>query len=459
MNKKAILVFGGLCALAIHILPMQAWSASISETSIRQRFQNVGKIIKDKCMACHTKDIDLPFYAQIPGIKDIIEKDYEDGLRAMDLRIELTDIKENSIVGESTLAKMEWVVLNNTMPPAKFAAVHWGTSLAEQEKKDILEWVAVTRSKYFTSKGMASKYANEPVQMIEAVPYDAAKAAVGKKLFHDTRLSSDNSISCASCHDFGKGGGDALRFSKGVRDQEGDINSPTVFNAVYNHVQFWNGRAANLQEQAAGPPLNPIEMANKDWNDIIVKLSKDKALSQEFMALYPSGWSEETITHAIAEYEKTLITPNSPFDRWLAGDEEAISDVAKHGYARFKAYRCASCHVGKSLGGQSFEFMDLKKDYFAHRGNPLGSDVGLMAVTDKAEDLHKFKTPNLRNIALTAPYLHDGTVKTLDAAVRIMGTYLAGIEVSSGDRDSIVAFLHTLTGEFEGKPLTLTTEK
>ncbi len=453
MKKTRIFFMGILCTMALVVSPSQGICVPMDEVGIRERFQNVDGILKEKCMACHTRDIDLPFYAKIPGIKEIIEKDYVDGIRAMDLRVELTDIQKASHVGESTVAKMEWVVLNDTMPPAKFAAVHWGTALTNQDKEDILDWVRATRAKYFASKGMAPKHANEPVQMIEAVPYNAAQAAVGKKLFNDKRLSIDDTVSCASCHDFTKGGADGLRFSKGVREQEGDINAPTVFNAVYHHRQFWNGRAADLQEQAGGPPLNPIEMGSKNWGEIIAKLAKDTALTQEFLAAYPSGWTEQNVTHAIAEYEKTLITPHSAFDKWLSGDESAISDVAKHGYARFKAYRCASCHVGKALGGQSFEFMNLKKDYFSHRGNPLASDVGLKGFTNKDEDLHKFKTPSLRNIVLTAPYLHDGTVSNLEDVIRIMGTYLAGIEVSSVDRASILAFLYTLTGEFEGKPL------
>ncbi len=453
MKKRGFFLAVGLLSLAFSCQALAA-DASISDSEVAKRFQSVGGIVKEKCMACHTKDYELPFYAKIPGIKDIIERDYRDGLRAMDLRAELTDLKQDKPVGESTIAKMEWVVKNNTMPPAKFTAVHWGTSLSEEDKKNILDWVKTTRSKYYASKGMADKHANEPIQIITPIEYDVQKADIGKKLFNDKRLSTDDTISCATCHDFAKAGTDNLRFSEGVRKQFGDINAPTVFNAVYNVAQFWNGRAKDLQEQAGGPPLNPIEMASKDWDEIITKLAKDEALTAEFKAIYPSGWTGENITHAIAEYEKTLITPNSPFDKWLAGDDNAISAEAKEGYERFKAYRCSSCHVGKSLGGQSFEFMDLKKDYFKDRGNPLGSDTGLQGFTKKDEDLHKFKTPNLRNIELTAPYMHDGTIETLDEAVRIMGIYLSGLEVSPTDRTKIVAFLRTLTGEFQGKALT-----
>ncbi len=451
MRKTGFMLLCAVLSLVLHASDAIVAESVATDSELAMRFQNVGGIVKEKCMACHTKGYELPFYAKIPGIKDIIERDYRDGLRAMDLRVELVDLNKDQPVGESTIAKMEWVVKNNTMPPAKFTAVHWGTSLSDQDKKDILEWVKTTRAEYYASKGMAEKHANEPVQMIVPVEYDANKADLGKKLFNDKRLSTDDTISCASCHDFAKGGTDNLRFSEGVRKQFGDINAPTVFNAVYNVAQFWNGRAADLQDQAGGPPLNPIEMASKDWNEIITKLSKDADLTAAFKAVYPAGWNAKNITDAIAEYEKTLITPNSAFDKWLAGDDNAISAEAKEGYERFKAYRCASCHVGKALGGQSFEFMDLKKDYFADRGEPLGSDSGLQGFTKKDEDLHKFKTPNLRNIELTAPYLHDGTITTLDEAVRIMGIYLSGLEVSPTDRAKIVAFLRTLTGEFEGK--------
>jgi len=199
--------------------------------------------------------------------------------------------------------------------------------------------------------------------------------------------------------------------------------------------------------------MNPIEMGSKDWDEICAKLAQDPELTAAFTVVYPDGWNGKNVTDAIAEYEKTLITPNSRFDKWLKGDDKALTAQEIEGYQRFKMYRCSSCHVGKSVGGQSFEYMDLKKAYFEDRGNPLGSDEGLKGFTGKAEDLHRFKVPNLRNVELTAPYLHDGTVTTLDEAVRIMGVYLSGMDIPKGDRDLIVGFLRTLTGEWNGKPL------
>jgi cytochrome c peroxidase len=419
------------------------------------KFDEVRALVQDKCMSCHTQGFDLPFYAKIPGIKQIIEKDYIDGLRAMDLGEEFGKDALKKPVNEATLAKMEWVTLNETMPPAKFAAIHWDSKVSPQQRKQILDWVATSRAAHYATGTASPDRSNEPVQPLpEKLATNAKKVELGKKLFNDVRLSGDNTVSCASCHALDKAGADGRRFSEGVRKQVGDINAPTTLNAVFNVRQFWNGRAADLQEQAGGPPFNPIEMASKDWDEIIAKLRADKALNDEFLAVYggSGGFSGANITDAIAEYEKTLITPNSRFDKWLKGDNTAVTKAELDGYVRFKAYRCASCHVGKSLGGQSFEFMNLKKEYFADRpGERLGSDEGLKGFTNKAQDLHKFKVPTLRNIELTAPYLHDGTVTSLDSAVRIMGTYLSGMEVPDLDRALIVAFLRTLTGELYGK--------
>lgn len=419
------------------------------------KFDKVSQIMLDKCMACHSKDYDLPFYAQIPGIKGIIEKDFKDGLRAMDLNLELLDAAASRPVSETVLAKMEWVTANDTMPPAKFTAVHWGSKVTSEDKKAILDWVTTSRANHYATKLATPERANEPLQPLpSSIPFDAKKAVLGQKLFNDKRFSADNTIGCVGCHGLDKAGTDNSRFAEGIRKQFGDINAPTVFNAAFNVKQFWDGRAADLQEQAGGPPFNPIEMGSKDWKEITDKLEQDAALTAEFKLVYPDGWSDKNITEAIAEYEKTLITPNSRFDQWLMGKNDALSAQEVEGYQRFKSYRCASCHVGKSVGGQSFEYMDLKADYFAQRGNPLGSDKGLKAFTGKDEDLHRFKVPNLRNIELTGPYLHDGTVVTLDESVRVMGVYLSGMDVPQADRDLIVAFLRTLTGEFQGKKLT-----
>ena len=453
-TRSALLVAS--CVLAASVAAGGALSESIGADQTMppnhpqlEKFSKVSGIVMDKCMACHSRNYDLPFYAKIPGIKEIIEKDFKDGLRAMDLNLELVEAAKDKPVGEATLAKMEWVITNETMPPAKFTAVHWGSRVSSDDKAAILDWVKASRAAHYATGLAAPQHADEPLQPLpNALPVNAAKVALGEKLFADKRLSGDNTVACQTCHDYGKAGTDNKRFAEGIRGQFGDINAPTMFNAAFNVKQFWNGRAADLQEQAGGPPMNPIEMGSKNWEEIIGRLSRDAALTAEFTAVYPDGWSGKNITDAIAEYEKTLITPDSRFDKWLRGDGKALSAQEVQGYNRFKAYRCASCHVGKSVGGQSYEYMDLKKDYFADRGGQaLGSDKGRYNHTKNDVDMRRFKVPNLRNIELTGPYLHDGTVDTLDEAVRIMGVYCAGLDVPQSDRDLIVAFLRTLTGE------------
>ena len=450
-----------LCAATLMAMPsetsasMEQGKMPLTQVPSMEKFQEVSDIVLDKCMACHSRNYDLPFYAKIPGIRQIIEQDYRDGLRAMDLNQELVEAAKDRPVGEVAVAKMEWVVLNDTMPPAKFTVVHWGSRLSDKDRETILHWAKTTRAAHYATRLAADKRADEPLQPLPShLVVDMKKAALGEKLFNDKRLSADSTLACSGCHAYEKAGTDNSRFSEVIRGQFGDINAPTVFNAVFNVRQFWDGRAADLQEQAGGPPLNPIEMGCAGWEEIVERLSADEALTAEARAIYADGWSGKNITDAIAEYEKTLITPNSRFDKWLRGDDAALTAEEVEGYRLFKQYRCASCHVGRSVGGQSFEYMDLKADYFADRGDSLNSDKGLMGFTGREEDLHRFKVPNLRNVELTHPYMHDGTVATLEESVTVMGRYLSGIPVSDNDRRLIVAFLRTLTGEFQGKPLT-----
>lgn len=243
----------------------------------------------------------------------------------MDLNQELVQRKDRP-VGETVLAKIEWGILNDTMPPAKFAVVHWGSRLSDQDKKDILTWVAQTRKAHYATDA-APEHANEPIQPLpHRLPVDEAKVALGKTLFNDARLSADSTVACATCHAM-----DNARFSEGIRKQLGDVNAPTTFNAVFNFVQFWGGRAADLQEQAGGLPLPPIEMGSKDWDEIVARLAADAELTAKFRAVYPDGWSGKNITDAIAEYEKTLISPDSRFDRWLRGAKSALTAAEVEG--------------------------------------------------------------------------------------------------------------------------------
>jgi cytochrome c peroxidase len=317
----------------------------------------------------------------------------------------------------------------------------------------VLTFVKEARKAHYATGTASAAHATDPVQPLpEKVDLPAEKVAMGERMFHDKRLSADETLSCASCHDLGKGGCDQARTSKGIGGQFGGINSPTVFNSGANVRQFWDGRAADLVEQAAGPVENPIEMGAK-WDDVVAKLNKDAALVAEFGKLYPDGLTKGAVLDCVATFEKSLVTPNSPFDRWLSGDENALDADAKKGYELFVARGCATCHVGESLGGQSFEKMGRAEDYFEARGNPTDADKGLEGFTKKEGDRHKFKVPTLRNVALTFPWFHDGSQTDLAGAVKVMAKCELGTTLSDAEVAQVVKFLESLTGEFRGVPL------
>ena len=418
--------------------------------------EQVYRIFEDGgCLSCHSADPKLPFYAELPVAGKIVMKDIDSGYRAYDMRPFMDALKEGAPVTAVDLAKIEKVVLDDRMPMPKYYLVHWGSSLTSAKRDIVLDWVKNERMAMY-SDGLPEDRAAEPVRPIDqTVEVDEAKAALGFALFHDTRLSVDNTVSCATCHALETAGVDNHQYSHGVDDQIGGVNAPTVYNAVYNFVQFWDGRAKTLADQAAGPPLNPIEMASTSFDEIIAKLQADKPFTKAFNAVYPDGLTEANITNAIEEFERTLITPDSRFDNWLRGDDEAITPDELAGYELFKKYDCATCHVGPNLGGQSYELMGLRRHYFADRGMELTiEDNGRYKETQLERDRHRFKVPGLRNVEHTWPYYHDGTRETLEDAVRDMGIYQSGVELTSAEVDQITAFLKTLTGEYQGKLLT-----
>ena len=412
------------------------------------------------CLDCHSADPDLPFYADFPIMGDMVKQDAADGYRAFDMTGFMEDLKADADVNLVDLAKVEKVVLDDRMPEPKYYLVHWGSSLNDKEREIVLDWVAQMRARLFEGSCPVARV-NEPVAPIEDfLDYEAEvlnnpKVALGSALYHDPRLSIDNTVSCASCHELENAGVDNHQYSHGVNDQLGGVNAPTVFNAVYNFVQFWDGRAKTLADQAAGPPLNPVEMASESFDQIIEKLQADKEFADAFTAVYPDGLTEKNITDAIEQFERTLITPGSAFDKWLYGDDSALTAEQLKGYELFKKYDCATCHAGPILGGLSYELMGHRRDYFADRGLELThEDNGRFKETGLERDRHRFKVPGLRNVAYTWPYFHDGTRETLEEAVSDMGKYQSDVDLTSSEVASIVAFLESLTGVYNGQPIT-----
>ena len=310
--------------------------ADVQASTLEENNKVLGFLREKGCDYCHTPSAELPFYSSFPVAKQLMNYDIQLGYKSFNLEAVRAALVADKPVSQSDLNKIEWVMQYDTMPPTRYTALHWAGKVSDTERAEILGWIAKQREQYYASNDTAAQHRNEPVQPIpESIPTDARKVALGFTLYHDPRISGDSTISCAHCHALNAGGVDGRKTSIGVGGAVGPINAPTVFNSVFNVEQFWDGRAPTLQAQAGGPPLNPIEMASKSWDEIIQKLDKDPQLKQEFIAVYPQGFSGDNITDAIAEFEKTLITPNSPFDKWLRGDEAALTAQQKHGYQLF----------------------------------------------------------------------------------------------------------------------------
>ncbi|MEM9602838.1 MAG: cytochrome c peroxidase [Pseudomonadota bacterium] len=283
-----------------------------------------------------------------------------------------------------------------------------------------------------------------PISSVGVDP-DDPRIQLGKLLFHDTRLSHDRSISCASCHQVARGGADARPVSIGVNDVRGRRNAPSVLNSVHNFRQFWDGRASDLKAQATGPITNPAEMAS-DWSVVIERLQADGALSTRFRDAGYEAVDRDAVTDAIAAYESALITP-APFDRWLLGDLDALDGEALRGSQRFVDLGCVSCHQGKNVGGNMFQKFGVVGDYYADHGGGTDADLGRFNVTQRPQDKHVFKVPSLRNVMETAPYFHDGSVERIEDAIRIMARYQLGRELDDEDVQLLKAFLGALSAK------------
>ncbi|BBL73515.1 cytochrome-c peroxidase [Methylomagnum ishizawai] len=287
-------------------------------------------------------------------------------------------------------------------------------------------------------------------------PTTPAKVELGKMLYHDTRLSANGVLSCNSCHNVMNGGEDNRGGSIGVKDQRGGRSAPTVWNSAFNSVQFWDGRAPSLEAQAKGPVTNPIEMGMKSWDDVVARLKAMPGYQAAFTAAFgPDSISADNAAKAIAAYERTLITPNSPYDKYVGGDKGALTEQQARGMQTFADIGCVSCHSGPAFNGPALpEGTGFYQKFPANDNGALeamynfSADLGRQAETKNAADAHLFKVPTLRNIALTAPYFHNGKVQSLEDAVKIMAKLQLNKDLTAEQSADIVAFLNALTGEF-----------
>ena len=289
---------------------------------------------------------------------------------------------------------------------------------------------------FFSSLSFA--YENIIIPIPQTLEYDKAKATLGEKLFFDTILSKDNTISCFSCHNIFTNGADTKKVSTGINNQSGITNVPTLFNAIFNFRQNWNGSAKTLANQAKGPITNPIEMGH-NFKELI-SILEQSSYNQEFKMIFGDGITEDNLVDVLAEFQKRLITPNSQLDKYLMGDENALTQDQKDGYELFKSKGCISCHNGINIGGQLYSRFGMIKLI-------NNENFGLYNVTKEEEDRFYFKVPSLRNVELTPPYFHDGSADNLFSAVEIMLRYQVGRDTSSKEILKIVEFLKSLNGE------------
>ncbi|MEG0807431.1 MAG: cytochrome c peroxidase [Alistipes sp.] len=447
--KRLILIAIALLLAAAAVTAIYRFNFRKSIPADRPVAEQVVAIIEQNdCFVCHDARAPFPFEVTLPVVGSRLVGHMRHAARFVNLRRVCADIEA---INEADLAKIEQAVSNGSMPLGEYKFFHWGVGFNDQEKSLLMRWVLQTRAQRFATGVAAPQFADNAIQPIGAgESVDSAKVTLGFKLYNDNRISGDNTISCAFCHPLDKGGVDNLRTSKGIRGQFGTINAPTVYNSSLNFGQFWNGHAPTLALQASEPPLNPVEMGSDSWEAIVARLRADRALVAEFAALYPEGITEQTVTDAIGEFEKTLLTPDSPFDRYLKGDAKALTEEQLAGYETFKEYDCVTCHAGQGMGGQSYEYIGITEDYFAARSSEIlwtEDDEGLYGVTGDLLDLGRLKVPMLRNVELTAPYLHDGTAGTLHAAVGVMFRYQLGLPENDPHIAPIVTFLRTLTGQ------------
>jgi cytochrome c peroxidase len=274
-------------------------------------------------------------------------------------------------------------------------------------------------------------------------PITKEKVELGRQLYFEKRLSKNQDKSCNSCHLLSMYGVDGTPTSEGHKKQHGDRNSPTVLNAGGHFVQFWDGRAATLEDQAKGPVLNPVEMAMPDAATVEKVIKSIPGYAPMFKKAFPAD--KEPITYdnlakAIGAFERTLVTP-SRFDKYLTGDEKALTDAEKKGLELYLATGCTACHMGATLGGEMYQKLGLVKPVAGLK------DEGRFGVTKKDSDKFFFKVPSLRNVEKTAPYFHDGSKATLEEAVAFMGEYQLGRQLKKDEVDSLTVFLKSLTGE------------
>lgn len=298
---------------------------------------------------------------------------------------------------------------------------------------------------------VAAAQVPEPIAPLPlTIAVDSTRASIGERLFHDVRLAHDNAQSCATCHPLDKGGAQPRRRASAANGEWLSRNVPTIFNVGFNFSFNWDGAFNNLEAHAETVLFNVM---NSTWPELLAKLRADPDYVTAFRATYRQDITPANVLDALASFERSLVTPNSRFDRYLRGERDALSIAEQQGYQLFKSYGCVACHQGTNIGGNLFQKFGVFQAPEPPRPADGVGDLGRYFVTNDGRDREVFRVPSLRNVAATPPYFHDGRAATLEVAVDTMARMQLGRQLTRGEIGLIVQFLHTLTGEWRGKPL------
>ncbi|MBK9282381.1 MAG: heme-binding domain-containing protein [Candidatus Obscuribacter sp.] len=438
----ACLLLGALLLPISNFLPRKIQNDRVGDGD----FASFTKVMQESCADCHSSSSLAadPIYARFPLASTLIARDRKEAQTVLNLSQE--QLTGTEPISPPDLYRIASSVSNGSMPPGRYRALHWKgfSGLTEGDKRAVLRYV----------QGVSTRIQCRPLPVSLSAP-PSLQVELGRKLFFEKRLSAHKKLSCAGCHAPDKGGADALPVAISADPSGRALNTPTVFNAALNFKQYWDGRTSDLKQQALVSLSSAGEMGGLT-EDRLAELRSDSAYSGLAESAYGVPLSPDVIADAIAVFEQTLITPGCKFDRYLKGEKTALSGQALKGYFLFQEKGCVSCHSGMNLGGMTFEKMGIKGDYFAHRlkngGKKINeADLGRFNVTRLEADRYRFKVPALRNVALTAPYFHNGSVSSLEEAVQDMARFQQGQELSREEVTCLVEFLKSLTGKLNSQ--------